>query len=491
MSFISYAQNFEDLMLWRALRHVEKGTYVDVGAQHPTNDSVSKAFYLNGWRGVHIEPVPQYAELLRQDRPDEVVLQVALGEAEGLLSLNVIPETGLSTAVDQYAQSHQEHGFATQQIHVPMLTLKTALGMLAGRELHWLKIDVEGFETQVLKGWDSRALRPWVMVVEATIPGSSEADYEAWDPIVREAGYRFVYFDGLNRFYIADEHPELAAAFATPPNVFDDVRLSGYASWGLYREVEERQQALLADAKADAAAQLAEHDRLHEQYVAKHEALVALGEQLTASSEELAALGEQLTASTGELTALTAQLAESSEERAALTAQLATLRKENQDSSHQLAGMHATIHEWWSVADRLNHELKAVHASTSWRITAPIRYASTFVRRLPALPSRGASWVTRRTRQAARPLLVWSMRTVLAHSGLRERALKIVRRYPGLTQYLRGFAGRAGLIGMPVSAPAAAVFQHHAAAMDAGSTRDLPPQIASIYKQLKKQSYKE
>lgn len=429
MSFISYAQNFEDLMLWRALRHVENGTYVDVGAQHPTIDSVSKAFYLNGWRGIHIEPVPQYAELLRRDRPDEVVLQMALGEAEGLLSLNVIPETGLSTAVDQYAQSHQEHGFSTQQIHVPMLTLKSALGMLAGRELHWLKIDVEGFETQVLKGWDSSILRPWVMVVEATIPGSSAADYGPWDPIVREAGYRFVYFDGLNRFYIADEHPELAAAFATPPNVFDDVRLSGYASWGLYREVEERQQSLLAAAEA----------------------------------------------------AATAQLAASSEERAVLTAHLATLRKDNQ----------ATIHEWWSVADRLNHELKAVHASTSWRVTAPLRYASTFMRRLPQLPSRGAGWFARRTRQAARPLLVWSIRTVLAHSGVRERALKLVGRHPGLKQYLRGFAGRSGLIGIAVSAPVAAVFQHHATAMEPGSTQDLPPQIASIYRQLKKQSYKE
>ena len=105
MAFISYAQNFEDVMLWRALKHIEKGFYVDVGAQHPVIDSVSKAFYERGWRGIHIEPVPQYAELLRKDRPDETVLQVALGDAEGTLELNVIPETGLSTCVDAYAQA--------------------------------------------------------------------------------------------------------------------------------------------------------------------------------------------------------------------------------------------------------------------------------------------------------------------------------------------------------------------------------------------------
>ena len=43
--FISYAQNFEDVILWRALNHVENGFYVDVGAMDPTEHSVTKAFY--------------------------------------------------------------------------------------------------------------------------------------------------------------------------------------------------------------------------------------------------------------------------------------------------------------------------------------------------------------------------------------------------------------------------------------------------------------
>jgi hypothetical protein len=42
--FVSYAQNFEDVMLWRAFRDVEQGFYVDLGAQDPLVDSVSLAF---------------------------------------------------------------------------------------------------------------------------------------------------------------------------------------------------------------------------------------------------------------------------------------------------------------------------------------------------------------------------------------------------------------------------------------------------------------
>ena len=70
MSIVSFAQNFEDVLLWRALGDVEQGRYLDIGAQDPVADSVSLAFYNAGWRGVHVEPTPAYAELLRKARPD-------------------------------------------------------------------------------------------------------------------------------------------------------------------------------------------------------------------------------------------------------------------------------------------------------------------------------------------------------------------------------------------------------------------------------------
>ena len=53
MRFISYAQNYEDVMLWRALQHIENGFYIDVGAAWPDVDSVTKAFYDKGWRGIN------------------------------------------------------------------------------------------------------------------------------------------------------------------------------------------------------------------------------------------------------------------------------------------------------------------------------------------------------------------------------------------------------------------------------------------------------
>ena len=64
MTFVSYAQNFEDVMLWRALREVTHGFYIDVGAADPDSDSVTRAFYDRGWSGINVEPVAGAMRLL-------------------------------------------------------------------------------------------------------------------------------------------------------------------------------------------------------------------------------------------------------------------------------------------------------------------------------------------------------------------------------------------------------------------------------------------
>jgi hypothetical protein len=51
---VSYAQNFEDVMLWRAFKKVACGFYIDVDACDPTEHSVTKAFYARGWRGIKL-----------------------------------------------------------------------------------------------------------------------------------------------------------------------------------------------------------------------------------------------------------------------------------------------------------------------------------------------------------------------------------------------------------------------------------------------------
>src|SRR5215471_9401452 len=97
MSFVSYAQNQEDVMLYRALRDLEQGFYIDVGAQDPIIDSVTKAFYDRRWHGINIEPNEEYFHKLQSERPHDLNLATAVGREPGLIYFYEVAHTGLST----------------------------------------------------------------------------------------------------------------------------------------------------------------------------------------------------------------------------------------------------------------------------------------------------------------------------------------------------------------------------------------------------------
>ncbi|CAL8972036.1 MAG: hypothetical protein BGO38_13325 [Cellulomonas sp. 73-145] len=225
--FLSYAQNGEDVVLWRALQHVTAGRYVEVGANHPSEMSVTKAFYDAGWSGITVEPVPVYASLHRELRPRDTLVEAAITDADvHTVTLHEIPGTGLSTLVDAVSTSHEGNGWAHRDIEVAARRLDDVLEehLSPDEPIHFLLIDVEGAERSVLASVDLHRWRPWVLVVEATNPLSPEPSHMAWEDGVLAADYRLCLFDGLSRFYVAAEHEELAAALsypACPHDVYD------------------------------------------------------------------------------------------------------------------------------------------------------------------------------------------------------------------------------------------------------------------------------
>lgn len=237
-------------MLWRALGHVQNGFYIDVGAQDPIVDSVSLAFYEQGWRGVHVEPTHHYSTLLRKHRAGETVLETAVGAKAGIIKFYEIPETGISTADEHIAQQHRERGFKVVEINVPCVTLASVFKSCGCKVVHWLKIDVEGLEAQVLAGWKPSKVRPWIVVVESTLPLTQIESYESWEPLLLGCGYSYVYFDGLNRFYVSNAKKELEHAFRAPPNVFDGFSISGTNSTSVHRVLVDLHNTQVEDLNA-------------------------------------------------------------------------------------------------------------------------------------------------------------------------------------------------------------------------------------------------
>jgi FkbM family methyltransferase len=248
---VSYAQNFEDVLLLRALAHVENGFYIDLGAQDPLVDSVSQAFHERGWRGIHVEPTPNYAQLLREQRPGDTVIQAAVANGPEVLVFFEVPGTGISTADPKIAESHREKGFEIREITVPCVRLSSILKMCSSQEVHWMKIDVEGYERTVLSSWGRVTVRPWIVVVESTLPLTQIESHQSWEHLLLRKGYEFVYFDGLNRYYVSADRPQLKVAFRAPPNVFDNFAMSGTGSSPIHAGVRSKLDNEIAKVVSD------------------------------------------------------------------------------------------------------------------------------------------------------------------------------------------------------------------------------------------------
>ena len=218
---ISYAQNFEDVMLRRVLCHVQRGYYVDVGAQDATIDSVTRWFYDCGWSGINIDPHPDYYAQLVLERPRDINLKVALSDAEGEAQFCFVRDSGLSSLDLSAASVAAGHGLRSDVGTVMLSTLDAVLAAHPLPEIHFLKIDVEGAEAKVLAGVDLRKHRPWVILVEATEPTRTDTTRHQFESLIIERGYRCVYFDGLNTWYLRNESVALIEHFRLPPNVFD------------------------------------------------------------------------------------------------------------------------------------------------------------------------------------------------------------------------------------------------------------------------------
>jgi FkbM family methyltransferase len=225
-AFISFAQNREDVVLFRALGHVATGRYVEVGANHPTDDSATRAFYDRGWSGLTVEPVPHFADLHREQRPRDILVEAAVTErGDGEITLHVVPGTGLSTIVDSVSEQHSAAGIESVELIVPTVRLDALLSQRSWSEsddIHFLLVDVEGAEAEVLRSIDLRQWRPWILVIEATAPNSTTSTHYEWEDGVLAAGYEYCLFDGLSRFYVADEHAaELGPKLRYPACVLD------------------------------------------------------------------------------------------------------------------------------------------------------------------------------------------------------------------------------------------------------------------------------
>lgn len=458
---ISYSQNFEDVMLWRALGHIPNGFYIDIGAHDPESGSVTKAFYDTGWCGINLEPLPTPFSNLELNRSRDINLQLCAGSYNGSVGLYDVEPSGLATIKQDIAEKYIEDGYKVTLHDIGIKKLTSICERYIQGDIHFLKIDVEGAEKDVLLGADFKRYRPWIVIIEATYPNSNIATHSEWEDIIIGSGYEFVYFDGLNRFYVANEKSHLASHFKIPPNFFDSFTLSLTSFFARdiaaelaalkskTQEAKESREEIAAKARELEVKNKATSTELAT-YKAKAQEAVAGTKKLEL---ELSKARDTCDAHKTHESLLNSQLKKAQENERKAKANIRKmeinnelLRSELNNANEKVNEQSKSTHEWWSIAEERDKRLAEIHDSWSWHITWPLRKAFDLFIIVPDLPSMLKRKFIRSSSNIVRHILVRAIPFVLNNQRLKSLAASCLNKLPRLASYIEKFAISEGVL---------------------------------------------
>ena len=134
-------------------------------------------------------------KLLLKYRSRDINLNIGAGEKEGVMPLNV---NGFGST---FNKKYFGNNRATIDIKIYPMSEICKKYVPMHEDIQFCKIDVEGYEKNVLLGYDFINFRPKVFCIESTLPGTSIPSYNEWEYILLENGYKFGFQYAINRYY--------------------------------------------------------------------------------------------------------------------------------------------------------------------------------------------------------------------------------------------------------------------------------------------------
>jgi FkbM family methyltransferase len=167
-----YSQEGEDVLLSRIFEGKREGFYVDIGAHHPQRFSNTYLFYLKGWKGINIDPMPEIMKEFNKSRPNDINLEIGISKEEQTLTYYIFNEPALNTF--NYEEAKLKDGINDGQFYViDKKEIKTyPLAKIleehidGSREIDFISVDVEGLDVEVLKSNNWNKYKPNYVLVE-------------------------------------------------------------------------------------------------------------------------------------------------------------------------------------------------------------------------------------------------------------------------------------------------------------------------------------
>jgi FkbM family methyltransferase len=175
MSDFSFSEHGEDILIHRLLLWKESGFYLDCGAYHSRNMSMTARLRLFGWLGVNIDIDPNVIDELNSNIPSTISVCAALSSEEGVKKTFYQYSDPVLNTIDDNQHNHLQRiekagELFTNHINSIDISTKTVRSLLAeiecNKAIDYLNLDVEGVELDVLKGFPWESQKPSVVSIE-------------------------------------------------------------------------------------------------------------------------------------------------------------------------------------------------------------------------------------------------------------------------------------------------------------------------------------
>ncbi len=153
-----FSQEGEDALLWRLMDSDHSpAVYVDVGSNHPFHMSNTALFYEQGWRGVAIDPNPNYSADYQCLRPLDTFVNCGVAANAGAMEYFEFEQPLFNTFDAKKAASiNGKHSRQISIRKVPVRPLREILNDIwpDGQSIRVLSVDCEGMDLEVLQSHD-------------------------------------------------------------------------------------------------------------------------------------------------------------------------------------------------------------------------------------------------------------------------------------------------------------------------------------------------